>query len=128
MTENLAAYIDRARLNLHDAWTHENYLGDDEKRELSCFKYFLTSKLDLFIRTELFPMANWFWRPTGCSVSFTVAGRSFRLVQQGDDETHLLCERDGKPELLLVLSDNDRRFEDQLLAAIGDEVEVGTQM
>jgi len=123
MTESLATYIDRARLNLHDAWTGEFFLGESEQRELTCFKCFIASKIGLFIRTELFPLANWFWNPSGCSVQFMVEGRFFRLVQEQNDETHLLIDKDGRFEMLLGLPDADRRFEDQLLVAIGNEIE-----
>lgn len=56
MTKNLTNYIEKARLNLHEAWTHEYSLGETEKRELSHFKAFLRSKVDFFVRTELFPL------------------------------------------------------------------------
>jgi hypothetical protein len=123
MTEKLATYIDRARLNLQDAWTGEDFFGESEQRELTCFKCFIASKIDLFVRAELFPLANWFWRPTGCSVQFMVENRFFRLAQEQNNETHLLIDKDGKFETLLSLSDVDRRFEDQLLVAIGNEIE-----
>jgi len=127
MTEKLATYIDRARLNQHDAWTGEYFLGESEQRELTCFKCFIASKIDLFVRVELFPLANWLWSPSGCFVQFKVEGRSFRLVHEQNDETHLLIDKDGRFEMLLSLPDADRRFEDQLLIAIGNEIEVHDQ-
>ena len=52
-------------------------------------------------------------------------GTSFRLVQQYHRKIHLFRERDGMFELLLVLSEDDRRFEDRMLVAIGDTIEAG---
>ena len=123
MNEILAVFIDRARLNLHDTRTKENYPSEGENRELSCFKCFLASKIDIFVRSELYLLANWLWRPTGCSVQFMLEGQFFRLLQQQDDETHLFRDKDEKSELLLVVSHDDRRFKDQLRVAIGDAIE-----
>ncbi|HXP45090.1 MAG TPA: hypothetical protein VN833_32890 [Candidatus Acidoferrales bacterium] len=119
MNPALTRHIRVARHRLYGTPLDESAQEDERlATALMEFKTFLTRRIDLEVRIELYVDTSWQSNLDGCSLQFKVDHQLFLLAQRAD-HCELFLRSQGNDVLLAKLSDNEQ-FQDRLLVAIDD--------
>ena len=123
MRPELQCLILNARARLGGCALSADETEENARRQaIEDFKVLLAGKIDLSTRAELFLGGQYVWLENRPAVRFQIDGYMF-LVAGGKQDCELAEECRGEIMPLARLAVSDPRFEDRLLAAVGDAVE-----
>ncbi len=104
------------------ARTEEERVQSERSEGIENLKVFLAERMDHGTRMELLWEDEYFWDEKGPAVRFRLEDRVFRLTR-GAGQTVLREETQTGVSEVLSLTDEDKQFEDRLLAALGEILE-----